>query len=284
MYRFRRSLLIITAFLLALSIFPAACEGSSWDCPGCGRKGNTGNYCGSCAHPAPWLSPAAETPVPNIGPVVFGLDIPLEDFEQAADSLFHQAKTWTKESAPQALDSFPLMPDAVFRLYEKIKADPILLTKKGSQYYLTTSIHDIVSDLSWDTRYITLRYLQNNAWKNMELIREDDHKYSFPLPEGVEIDKVKLSWDYGKHRVRSTDWNETIQIERQILGGKITDDVFVGITLSNDTYSISWYPCFSYYGYNKDTVSIDIYSFDPNQRIWQLDYNIQTGQLIRMYQ
>ena len=26
-----------------------------WDCPECGRKGNTGNYCGSCAHMAPWM-------------------------------------------------------------------------------------------------------------------------------------------------------------------------------------------------------------------------------------
>ena len=35
---------------------PAAlCETPAWDCPECGRIGNTGNYCGGCAHPAPWL-------------------------------------------------------------------------------------------------------------------------------------------------------------------------------------------------------------------------------------
>ena len=38
--------------LLSLSVFG---ERSPWDCPECGRTGNTGNYCGGCAHPAPWI-------------------------------------------------------------------------------------------------------------------------------------------------------------------------------------------------------------------------------------
>ena len=28
---------------------------AGWTCPECGKKGNTGNYCGKCAHPAPWI-------------------------------------------------------------------------------------------------------------------------------------------------------------------------------------------------------------------------------------
>ena len=46
---------LITIFLLLLLF--TACgygEASSWDCPECGRTGNTGNYCGTCACPAPW--------------------------------------------------------------------------------------------------------------------------------------------------------------------------------------------------------------------------------------
>ena len=27
----------------------------AWNCPDCGRTGNTGNYCGNCSHPAPWI-------------------------------------------------------------------------------------------------------------------------------------------------------------------------------------------------------------------------------------
>ena len=30
-------------------------EATVWDCPECGRTGNTANFCGACAHPAPWI-------------------------------------------------------------------------------------------------------------------------------------------------------------------------------------------------------------------------------------
>ena len=51
------SVVFIMAFLL-LSM--ALGEHSVWDCPDCGRAGNTGNYCGGCAHPAPWIDSATD--------------------------------------------------------------------------------------------------------------------------------------------------------------------------------------------------------------------------------
>ena len=36
-------------------------ERAAWDCPECGRKGNTGNFCGNCAHPAPSSEPEITT-------------------------------------------------------------------------------------------------------------------------------------------------------------------------------------------------------------------------------
>lgn len=48
-------LLVVLSFSLLLS-FSALSETTPWDCPECGRTGNTGNYCGGCAHPAPWIS------------------------------------------------------------------------------------------------------------------------------------------------------------------------------------------------------------------------------------
>ncbi len=45
---------IVVFFILPMSLG----EQSVWDCPECGRIGNTGNYCGGCGHPAPWLEPA----------------------------------------------------------------------------------------------------------------------------------------------------------------------------------------------------------------------------------
>ncbi len=49
--------------MMRIAAFAAVCmflfsglaigERTPWDCPECGRKGNTGNFCGGCAHPAP---------------------------------------------------------------------------------------------------------------------------------------------------------------------------------------------------------------------------------------
>lgn len=51
-----KMIFLLTAFVLFLcSIFGVSiAEHTAWDCPECGRTGNTGNFCGGCAHPAPW--------------------------------------------------------------------------------------------------------------------------------------------------------------------------------------------------------------------------------------
>ena len=47
--------------MFILDFFRTATAGlAPWDCPGCGRTGNTGNYCGRCAHPAPWIEGTSE--------------------------------------------------------------------------------------------------------------------------------------------------------------------------------------------------------------------------------
>lgn len=45
----------VIALMLICAAFIAHGESNTWDCPECGRSGNTGNYCGGCAHPAPWV-------------------------------------------------------------------------------------------------------------------------------------------------------------------------------------------------------------------------------------
>ena len=54
-----RKLKQITAAVIVLMFICVAFithgESDTWDCPECGRPGNTGNYCGGCAHPAPWV-------------------------------------------------------------------------------------------------------------------------------------------------------------------------------------------------------------------------------------
>ena len=65
----------VLIIVLILSTCLAAGEGGAWDCPECGREGNTGKFCGGCGHPAPAdepeLTPSPEpepTPSPEPAP------------------------------------------------------------------------------------------------------------------------------------------------------------------------------------------------------------------------
>lgn len=49
-----RSIIVVLIMLFLTSA--ALCEPAAWNCPECGRSGNTGNYCGGCGHPAPDIS------------------------------------------------------------------------------------------------------------------------------------------------------------------------------------------------------------------------------------
>ena len=53
--RGRISVVLLALVCLFTSISNS--ERAAWDCPECGRKGNTGNFCGNCAHPAPEAGP-----------------------------------------------------------------------------------------------------------------------------------------------------------------------------------------------------------------------------------
>lgn len=57
-FRSRNIIRCITVVFIVvlLAITMALGEHAAWDCLNCGRTGNTGNYCGSCENPAPWMS------------------------------------------------------------------------------------------------------------------------------------------------------------------------------------------------------------------------------------
>ncbi len=57
-----RIICALIVLILAAGLVPssAMCEHTAWDCPSCKRTGNTGNYCGNCGQPAPWVDLASE--------------------------------------------------------------------------------------------------------------------------------------------------------------------------------------------------------------------------------
>ena len=58
----KRTCLIVWMIIAVLTVsFSAIGENAPWDCPECERKGNTGNFCGGCGHPAPSVDSSAES-------------------------------------------------------------------------------------------------------------------------------------------------------------------------------------------------------------------------------
>ncbi len=54
--KLKRVILLLGIIMVFLITCTVSAEHTIWDCPECGRTGNTGNYCGNCQHPAPWIS------------------------------------------------------------------------------------------------------------------------------------------------------------------------------------------------------------------------------------
>ena len=53
-------LTVLVMVLVSVTAFGLG-ERAQWDCPGCGKTGNTGNFCGNCGQPAPAGREEAET-------------------------------------------------------------------------------------------------------------------------------------------------------------------------------------------------------------------------------
>ena len=71
MYRKKALFAILMILLLSAVALSVYGDGETWDCPACGRTGNTGKFCGSCGQPAPTPPPettpaseSASTPTP----------------------------------------------------------------------------------------------------------------------------------------------------------------------------------------------------------------------------
>ena len=52
----KQAIAAITALFMICILLPTYSEQVIWDCPECGKTGNTGNFCGKCAHPAPGVT------------------------------------------------------------------------------------------------------------------------------------------------------------------------------------------------------------------------------------
>ena len=78
------TLAIVSILILSWSTI-VFCEQDAWDCPECGKTGNTDLFCGICAHPAPWVRTETELEVPEPIAIRIGDVIRFGHYEQDAD-------------------------------------------------------------------------------------------------------------------------------------------------------------------------------------------------------
>lgn len=263
----RKYIIIFTVLTLVLA-FPASGESQIWDCPECNRSGNTGNYCGECAHPAPWIK--------------FGLGFPITDFETNMQSLIDQANTWTESSAPQTLDSFPLMANAVFKLYESLDNDTVTVERNDTKYSIHSSIHDLVEkwlDLSSDSYKVEMEYWDNDHWESNELEKNDNHNYAFEVGKNFGDKEIRISWKYEWADLDTNLWGG-FQVTYYIQQGTIKDDLFLTLYIRNNMgFCMEWVPSFPVHQVKATNATLITISSFTQDKTWTLQYDIKTKKL-----
>ena len=213
-----------------------------------------------------------------------GLDMTIEQFAAESDQLIRAAKTWTKETVPRSLDDFPLMPSPVSDVYERISHAGSLLMAEGDGFTWKTFIPELFADSRPDLVDAYMQYVTGEEYQYLSPQEAGTNSFLFRLPQDLSITDVEtIGCDF---RWNLPDgWTEILQISYEMENGKITDDLFVEILFSCDDRSVSWTPGFSAYDrFRKDRISIDIFSVSGYQadRIWYLDYDTGTGEIVRM--
>ena len=139
----RRLISILTILVLMSSLLPCmtSAEESSWDCPNCGRQGNTGNFCGGCAQPKPTPTPKpTDTPTP--APTPKPLKIKKVKYDRTT---LNATVSWTGGKAPITL--------SVYRYFNKNHNEGIKAPFKLEHGWLGSDSSDTIGELIPGQRY-----------------------------------------------------------------------------------------------------------------------------------
>ena len=102
----RKALSIVMVILLVFALLPANGEKSLWDCPECGRTGNTGNYCGNCAHPSPWIGAQTENDSPDDTTSTWIAELEEKAATEASQSMTHEQFIQAELDSPVVVETY----------------------------------------------------------------------------------------------------------------------------------------------------------------------------------
>ncbi len=260
------------SLLLVLSMITCSLgEQTTWDCPECGRKGNTGNYCGGCAHPAPWIEKATgvtittevlptstptpeptqtprptptPTPKPTATPIpdvkVEALPIMFSELDSMIENVFNDALYWDVKSAPLTLSEFPVLPygwNEIVRLYKNMKYS---YKRQNGKYYITLSIPDkLLKNIGdFPENNIWISVMNGNHGKGFALEKIDNNNYSIDeavvQQNGGKLGDVSISKYQSSH-----NWNIWLHMEITKERSYMTCE-FQRERTDDVSYSIAW--------------------------------------------
>lgn len=213
---------------------------------------------------------------------LFGLDMSLEDFEQQSARLLETAGTWTRETAPQSLDDFPLFPSSILDLFDTVRSAESRIQISGSELTWTSDLTELLPSTYTGMDYEqTFDYVDSskNSWAYLPFEPLGKSQYLVVLPEGVRDNNAALNESklFLSGQSYHSGWNQNLQVSYDISDRHVAGEPFIGLIMSNADYSFSWY----YNLFGGVGIGIDIYSYSTG-RVWMLIYDPVSGELVNM--
>ena len=287
----RETLCLVLSFILMYTAFPgfSLAENIPWDCPECGRTGNTGHFCGSCAYPSP-------APKSDLVEEVVSFNKLIRQYDTNYVKQFYDIRkdankwiSWTMNSAPQSLKELPLFPDFILPLYQSLtEASEKLhfeIEDTGNTYTVRSNIAEEFELISSDQYYNTVSpsydkvmlLLEQNISgsadiMDIKMLDSSDVSISFSYPEGtsVRIEDIIYQFTY----IYYNDVEEIITIDLQQPGSK--DQVFSLNVRFRDADTTIDYKVFEE---NEMEIEIWEHSGEITGTEW-LNYNLRSGELV----
>ena len=206
-----------------------------------------------------------------------GYDMTNAEFGQRFTQMIETANSWTRDTAPQTLDDFPLFPPSFLELLKTVESAEEEMTISDSILTWKSELSKILpgadTDMEYD-RYFAYVDNNENAWVRIPFESIGTCEYSVQLPENVweannSIFELSI---YGYNAF--DEWQESLEVSYSISGKRIDGTDIVSLCMSNGQYSFNWF----YYAQNS-TIAVDIYSHS-NGRVWWMTYDAASGKLV----
>lgn len=291
---FIRVMLYMTlSFILMCTAFSgnSFAENNPWDCPECGKTGNTVEYCSNCGNPAPTdeageVNGASWMKAPAWPDTMFAFNMSVNEMDQRAKELLQGAACWDEVSSPQTLDEFPLYPENFSDMYNDVShLENLLSISSNTECTWKTGLRALFDQIAPEDFWLacscrddktqtagSIPSSQINGSYELSFDKDDDFcKYT---PENLYKIGLGTCWE------GLSSFRETLTVEYLVENGAFTGGTTVCVELSDSEYIILWIRGCDEDFAGEDTVHIVMCNL-VSSRTYDAVYDPGTGQKIQ---